>query len=519
MLGPLLDMVSKEVEIKPQIALLQRQGFTQTCNAQSSFLDKIYMDYSLSSTRLTSAARHFFAISIAFYAVVVEIVLWQIRISHRHQSADFITIMVWPTVCSIIAAVLIVLQPFFILATLLDKFYDATYHSERVLSVTVLALCCFVMVLRTISLGPFAYTTNILTKLSILGVTIMAALSGIASASTLYYAFLFFWQKRFNIAYDSKNEVSHYRHNNRKLLLWLRTSTIENLVINVNRKIEIIESKLLEYEKTNTTLSLSSRTEMVHELGYLYLQLHVLEETLKESIHIKTSKRIFDGVFFCYCIQKVCTTVFRRIPFIIAFYREFPKEHIAEYIDIKSTTESISDPLAVTIANILDFVLFRFNYQHDFDALSRQIAIIISTSLFVCSISAVNTTISYLLSLLPRKFQALAYFAIKNDAHGSSSALPIHQKPLKLGYSRQKENISIIKNMILSELAGIYVVATILMIRSNLPYTVSKNLEELLGSSFTIANVIIDIWFDEIYVLACIATVACICIAKQTNTL
>lgn len=59
----------------------------------------------------------------------------------------------------------------------------------------------------------------------------------------------------------------------------------------------------------------------------------------------------------------------------------------------------------------------------------------------------------------------------------------------------QQKGISLIKNLVVSELTGVYVLATSLMIRSHLPFEVSQRLKELLGEKFTVPNIVIDSWF------------------------
>lgn len=80
-----------------------------------------------------------------------------------------------------------------------------------------------------------------------------------------------------------------------------------------------------------------------------------------------------------------------------------------------------------------------------------------------------------------------------------------------------RRNPSIIKNLIVSELIGVYVVSTILLIRSNLPFGTALKLKELLGEKFTMPTGAIDSWFDKIYALVCIISVVGIHIAEKST--
>jgi len=73
-----------------------------------------------------------------------------------------------------------------------------------------------------------------------------------------------------------------------------------------------------------------------------------------------------------------------------------------------------------------------------------------------------------------------------------------------------------INNFLSSELAGVYVVATVLMIRSNLPFDVAQRLRDMLGQKFTVTSFVIDCWFDEIYAISCILTIFFIKLAERT---
>lgn len=82
------------------------------------------------------------------------------------------------------------------------------------------------------------------------------------------------------------------------------------------------------------------------------------------------------------------------------------------------------------------------------------------------------------MTLLPIKFQILALFAMQND--DTANVLPEYTnnssyKGKKRNYSQEQKGISLIKNLVVSELTGVYVLATTLMVRSHLPLKYHKD--------------------------------------------
>lgn len=132
---------------------------------------------------------------------------------------------------------------------------------------------------------------------------------------------------------------------------------------------------------------------------------------------------MFQLVFLVYCVYKLTSIWFVSVPRLILHFINYPTDYSYEYFDNDSKKK---DPLAISLANMLDFFLFRFQHQTDLDSLVKQISLLLSISLFICSLSTVTTTISYLLTLLPVKLQILALRTMQNRKR-----LQVYQKLLK----------------------------------------------------------------------------------------
>ncbi|CCF58122.1 hypothetical protein KAFR_0D04750 [Kazachstania africana CBS 2517] len=469
---------------------------------KDTFIQKFYSEYSISSKKMVESIRILFSIAAVSYVITMEIVLRQIRIASSETKFDFITNWIWPFTSMMLSLILILIQPFFIFISLLNKFYNDTFDMDRLVMVTSAILFVCITTLALVNLGPFQYTSNILTRLSIGGVTIMAMLSGIACASTLYYTYLFI-KNRSKRKYLPISSTAADSIQNRKLLLWSNRSRFHEKLDYYQNQVRENIATLESLDKENDESYKFKNDHLLEKISIYQVEISHLQDAINEPSHVTYIKRCFEFMFLIYCAHKVIFTFTRKIPLILIHLINHPKDYEFQYFD------NLSDPLAVTFANILDFFLFHFNYQHDLDSLTNQISLLLSASLFIMSLSTVNTTISFILALLPAKFQLLAVFAMQSTEN-------VNELPLYKSQVTTRKGPSIIKNLLVSELTGVYVVATILMIRSNLPFEVASSLKYSLGDKFTIPSIVIDCWFDQIYGIFCILTIAFIKLAERT---
>lgn len=474
----------------------------------SSFFYKFYAEYSVPSHKILKSIRVLFSMAMVCYVTTIEIILWQIIAAEAEQKSDFITNWVWPFMSFSLMTLLILIQPFLILISLLDKFFNDKFNVKNLAMITAAIVFTSILVLNFLSFGPFMYTENLLTKLSISGVFVSAVLSAIATVSTLYYAFSMFWSNgRFSIL-----QIRNITTNSARVLLWATDSSVREKITDYEYNIEENLDILRKLEKDQEGTDFLSRDQLIEKIGWYQLEVGKLEKKMRESSYIRNAKKLFNLIFLIYCCHKLIITFVSRIPYLIMHAIQYPDDYQYEYFDIDNKSNFGSDPLAVTLANTLNFVLFHFNCDQDIASLAKQISLLLSTSLFAASLSTVVTTISYLSALLPIRFQILAMFAMQSKASFpkmSTSTGVIRNKKFK-------KSPSMIKNLFVSELTGIYVVATMLTIRSNLPYEVSQKLNELLGKKFSVPNVVIDAWFYEVFAIFCVVTFLSIKIAEKT---
>lgn len=484
-LGPLFDIVaapSRNNEVTPRIEI-----------DEDTFFFKLYNNYSFSSRKVVRAMRVLFSSAMATYIVTVEIILWQIKTADAQQAADAVTKWIWPFISLVLSVLLILLQPWFIVMSLLNKFFDERFDIDKLV---IISCGCMVVVITLISQfkwGPFHYADSMLTKLSIVGITMMATLAGVASTSTLYSTFLTV-KRRFFPSSRSQN------FNLTGSLLWTAdervAEQIDTYKRNIKENVEILSKIDQEPGGKNSVM----REQLMERIGWFQVEIGGLEKIVSQPSHVRNLKKAFSFAFLIYCLHKIKSTFTRTIPFIMAHSLN----------EAGQTSEWEADPLATTIAGILDLVIFRFTHQNELDSLAKQISLILSTSLFVTSLSTVASTISYLVALLPNRFRILAMHAMQGSK--DIKQLPMHKGDPMQHYPKSP---SIIKNLIVSELTGVYVVATILSIRSNLPFDVSEKVNELLGERFTVPSAVIDTWFELTYAISCLMTLVGIKFAER----
>lgn len=476
-LGPLFDIVaapSKKDEVAPKLEL-----------NEDTFLYKLYSDYSFSSRKIMKAMRVLFSVAMATYIVTIEIILWQIKTADVQQRADAVTKWIWPLVSLLLSVFLILLQPWFIVMSLLNKFFEERFDIDKLVILSCGCVATLITSLRYTEWGPFYHTDSMLTKLSIIGITMMATLAGVASTSTLYSTFLTVKRRYFPT-------TSSQNFNLTGSLLWTADDKVADQIDIYKRNIQENVELVSKIDQEPGGKQSVMRDQLMERIGWFQVEIGSLERIINQPAHVRKLRKAFSFVFLIYCLHKIKSTFTRTVPFVIA--------HL--FNKAGEAPEWETDPLATTVAGILDFVFFRFTHQYELDSLAKQISLLLSTSLFVTSLSTVATTISYLVALLPNRFRVLAMYAMQGSK--DFKKLPMHKESsIHSAYAKPP---SIIKNLMVSELAGVYVVATILSIRSNLPFDVSEKVNELLGERFTVPSVVIDSWFEMVYAISCILT-------------
>lgn len=287
-----------------------------------------------------------------------------------------------------------------------------------------------------------------LKEMTLLGVSAMAVLSGIGAAMTPFSVFL-----------KSTTEVKE--RDIERLVNVLKT-TDDVLQKRENKRIQAADADLKDeieglqqikeslFQDLNTALLMKS------------------DQTLRRSVFGRM-KRLLQKCFSAYCLYRIISVV--GIKFIFMGLKS----------KLGQSTESAShrDALSVTLAKVLCSV----NSSLDEEAVVSQVSFLISGALFFCSFSTVLNTCNSFVKILPRSFASRLW--------GNLSS-------------------SLLRFLIFSELLGIYVLATTLLLRSNLPDHLSSSLNDALGKPLEAS--FIDSWFDSVFGVACVVALVCVAV-------
>lgn len=198
--------------------------------------------------------------------------------------------------------------------------------------------------------------------------------------------------------------------------------------------------------------------------------------------------RAFDYAFSVYCIYRMVNVLLFRIAYLSVAGIDRTAVRSAE-----SGTEHTLDALAITIAKIIQSVFGYFPLSEA--QLVNQISFLLSGSLFACSFQNVMIT-----------FKTLGRFLPSNT-------------------TLSNENIrGWLKNLIVSQLLAVYVIATALLIRSNLPLEAAQQMLKLLSLSSSggtatkesmLAEVdFVDAWFDKVFGFTSVATLVVVALKE-----
>lgn len=354
------------------------------------------------------------------------------------------------------------------------------------------------------------------------GITITAILSGVGCALTPVRRF---WtergsQKR-NAAVTSKAKETQLNdliqsYNTTKMLISKRQSELDALLVATGgtvyndsgpddvRLLKGSGKQLLN--KVQSFASLSSfrgnaeEEELKNEIESLKnLKSLIYGDLTRELQQFLFSKRdtpssnkalekllkAFEFAFALYCVYRIFNLFLVRLPY--QYFRSSENSNINKGNEVSDETlnKNTKDALAITIAKIIQSV---FGYLPISEVqLINQVSFILSGSLFVCSFQNVLIT-----------FKSLGRFLPTTTTTVSSSVK------------------SWLKNLVVSEFLAIYVIATALLIRTNLPEETAKLMLRILSLSTSSSSSVdgmqtevefIDKWFDKVFGVTCVITI------------
>lgn len=391
------------------------------------------------------------------------------------------------------------------------------------------------------SFGAKTLIERKINEISIAGITTMAILSGVGSTSTPFKVFsikrLVSYFKNDGLYTQNKarineteinNLIQSYNHttsliNKRKnelnklqvanggTVYNLPNTSSDNFLLYNSHKISDLRGSPKKNKlggllnKVQSFASLSSLSldkekleekELQNEIdSMISLRQHIYNDLVKalfkfsyEKDQLQNKNRlwikainIFNVAFALYCVYRIINVFI--IKQVILFLKKPTRDESGIINDYNDEAVSNTDALAITISKL---ILSTTQLSIQETQLVNQISLILSGSLFICSFSNVLKT-----------FQSFTKF------FPSITKISATTKDW-------------LKNLVITELLGIYVISTAILIRTNLPTNLSNQISKILSltgtsssnASLTSAKEVqfIDDWFDKIFGIACAST-------------
>lgn len=319
--------------------------------------------------------------------------------------------------------------------------------------------------------GEHAFTEACLERIGIIGITLMASLSGFAAVSSL-------WQT-FGVRHRAVNDSDISRKA-------AGLSATEEMLSVKQSRIRALERKISDAASSAEQPGFMGRmigsfrgSSEAQEVKALRMEISGLEtmrftlsDTLSNVRNLRDEQQrsktrygrlrtIANIGFAIYCAYRIFATS------LSSLRRWWQPDH----------SFATSDP----INNVLAIMTTHYDSNLDRDAWSRQISFLLSGVMLLASFNAVLQT-----------FRVFARFAPSLLQHAQTS-LPL----------------------VISQIAGAYVISSALLLRSNLPEEVSGVITEALGAP--LEGRFVEAWFESVFLVAVGLTATGILVGRKVG--
>lgn len=423
--------------------------------------------------------------------MIISILAQFIYIDDKFDINDeYYSLWFWNVLLVISVSCLTFIQPvlvFYVYNDVNDRVNTVTWTYTGVYTLFWLALISSFDWISDLTIAYDGVIHTYLQKIGIIGVTLIAFMNGLASISSFYYCLYDFLLgkiyelkngKRSTIQGDSFG-VDHYE------------SVLANLYDRLRSIEENIELKRREEQSLDTATSkILNKRQGFRSKGSIYdlksffggkdqrngtgagdldTEIRTLE-SIRNDLTIKISK---------VSVKLDATTNSGLFKYKIKWYTE---KIIASYCLIRiiqvalsccislfhssSSTSSTSDPLVVTIVNIISILVT----LEEEEIIINQLSFLISGVFFVFSFNGIYILLSHLYKFIPWNHHRIT---------------------------------TPVKNLIISELFGVYTLSTFFILKSNLTEKFTEKLDHLLSITSN-DSLVIDQWFDKVFLVSVI---------------
>ncbi|KAJ9606885.1 hypothetical protein H2200_008895 [Cladophialophora chaetospira] len=308
-----------------------------------------------------------------------------------------------------------------------------------------------------------------LDRLGITGVSLMALLSGFASVSAIWQCF---GPKARNVA---ETDITRKQAG---------LDATMDMIVEKRDRLRMMESMAPETPVQsfwNRTIGVVRKNTFDQQKEVLEMEasgLETMASSLETSISILKTRRAnqlrattptgrlslaFSYVFACYCVYRICTTIINII---------------RRMVSSGPASSSDTDPITYTIA------LFARHVYPSLDQASwaQQISFLLSGAMLLASFTAVTQTFHLFARFMPTVLHAT------------------------------KTNFA----LLISQISGMYVISSALMLRGMMPKEVGSVINSALGAGL-LEPAWVQKWFDGFFMLAVISTGVGIFLGRQIS--
>ncbi|TGZ85453.1 hypothetical protein EX30DRAFT_326546 [Ascodesmis nigricans] len=304
-----------------------------------------------------------------------------------------------------------------------------------------------------------------LARVGVVGVSLMALLSGFGCVSTPFSAKPRHVSETDIARAQSGLEAAHDMLESKRNQLRILEKRIHDKQTTSH---DGIMSKMISTIRSGLDSDSQEKTTLLHEISALETMTADLSARLNELQNIQRSQfiartprgRITSFLYFIfsiYCLYRIAATTFAHIPFL--------------HRRSASSSYSQTDP----ITNVLALLGKHWDPHLDRAAWSRQIGFLLSGVIIAGSLTSVIST----LSMLSRAAPGVVVRAMKAESSP--------------GFA-----------LMVSQLSAVYVLAAALLLRSNLPPYMSSVITESLGAPLD--TQFVERWFDGLFLGAAAVT-------------
>lgn len=220
--------------------------------------------------------------------------------------------------------------------------------------------------------------------------------------------------------------------------------------------------------------------------------------------------RTAHGAFALYCVYRLAATTLARLPLVA---RSHPPPPLP--LPLASASEEASFSQSDPINNILAVLAVYWDPHLDRVAWSRQISFLLSGVIIAGSLGSVRTTLAMVMRLVPAASPATASSTSAGTATATAAATAAATSTTATADASANANASGIMPLFVSQLSAVYVLASALLLRSNLPASVGSVISQSLGTPLDPAFV--DHWFDSLFLCAAAATALVIFVLRRVR--